>query len=118
MHVLNYPLYALPKELLIFTYIGCISMCNSTPRPSCIEIRDWWHEDRGLHSLKANQKSAIFWSFVQYSGLNCKQRLIGASQWIFAQKRLEHASSTIWNRAEAVHRFACQLITFLVKFVN
>ncbi|GMP49283.1 hypothetical protein CsSME_00016320 [Camellia sinensis var. sinensis] len=99
MHVLNYPLYALPKKPLIFAH-----SCNSTPRPSCIEMYDWWHEDR------ANQKPAVFWSFVQYSGLNCKQRLIGALQGISAQRRLEHASSIIRNRAEAVHGFACHLL--------
>ncbi|GMQ01516.1 hypothetical protein CsSME_00048126 [Camellia sinensis var. sinensis] len=49
MHVLNYPLYAFPKKPLIFAL-----SCNSTPRPSCIKMRDWWHEDR------ANQKPAIF----------------------------------------------------------
>ncbi|GMP42081.1 hypothetical protein CsSME_00011943 [Camellia sinensis var. sinensis] len=101
MHVLNYPLYALPKKPLIFAH-----SCNSTPRPSCIEIRDWRHEDRGMHTYKP----AVFWSFVQYFGLNCKQRLIGALQGISVQRRLEHASSIIRNRPEAVHGFACHLL--------
>ena len=81
----------------IHMHSSYIELCNLTPRPSCIEMRDWWHEDRGVHtyvkilchapfllSVAANQKPAVFWSYVQNSGLNCKQRLIGASQWISA----------------------------------
>ncbi|GMP92619.1 hypothetical protein CsSME_00042767 [Camellia sinensis var. sinensis] len=72
LHVLNNPFHGPPKKPLIFS-------CNLTPRPSCIEMRDWWHEDQGLHSLKTNQKSVAFWSFAQYSENNCKQRQTGAS---------------------------------------
>ncbi|KAF5933864.1 hypothetical protein HYC85_030035 [Camellia sinensis] len=32
-----------------------LESCNPNPRPSCIEMRDWWHEDRGLHSLELVQ---------------------------------------------------------------
>ncbi|KAF5932500.1 hypothetical protein HYC85_028671 [Camellia sinensis] len=52
------------KDLLLF------ESCNSTPRPSCIDMRDWWHEDRGLHSLKSSGdsvsgKAVHVWHFFQ-----------------------------------------------------
>ena len=37
-----------------------------------------------LLSVAANQKSAAFQGLAQHSGVNCKQRRIGASQWISA----------------------------------
>ena len=33
----------------IHLHSSYIELCNPTPRPSCIEMRDWWHEDRGMH---------------------------------------------------------------------
>ena len=107
--------------LCLYVHSFHIESCNSTPRPSCIEMRGWWHEDRGMHtcvkilchapfllSVATNQESTAFQSFAQYSGLNCKQRLIRASQWIFAQgnPNMHHSSSG----AELRQSLACMLI--------
>ncbi|KAF5938359.1 hypothetical protein HYC85_022618 [Camellia sinensis] len=85
-----------------------IELCNSTPRPSCIDMRDWWHEDRGMHtsvkihcyapfllSVAANKKLATFQSLARFPRIIKKQRLIGASQWISAQGSpdMHHPSS-------------------------
>ncbi|GMP23874.1 hypothetical protein CsSME_00001327 [Camellia sinensis var. sinensis] len=61
-------------------------------------MRDWWHEDRGMHtyvkihcyapfllSVAANQESAVFRGLASFPRINAKQRLIGASQWISTQ---------------------------------
>ncbi|KAF5946311.1 hypothetical protein HYC85_016539 [Camellia sinensis] len=65
---------------------------NSTPRPSCIEKRDGWHEDRGMHtfvkihchalfllSVAANQESTVFRDLACFPRNHRKKRLIGAS---------------------------------------
>ena len=104
-----------------------IESCNSTPRPSCIDMRDWWHEDRGLHSLKSSHayicENTLSCPFValccsksEISGLleRCaifQEHLQPEANWVvvvdFCERQLKHASFIIWNRAEAAHRFAC-----------
>ena len=82
----------------IHMHSSYIELCKSAPRPSCIDMRDWWHEDRGMHIfvkyiamplscslLQQNRESATFRSLARISRNIAKQRLIGASQWISAQ---------------------------------
>ena len=65
----------------VVAFIGIssyIELCNSVPRPSCIGMRDWWHEDRGMHIfvkyiamplscslLQQNRESATFQSLAR-----------------------------------------------------
>ena len=99
----------------IHLHSSYIELCNPTPRPSCIDMRDWWHEDRGMHIfvkyiampfccslLQQNQESAVFRGLARFPRTIAKQRLIGASQWISAQ-----GSPNIHHSSESRQSLAC-----------
>lgn len=97
----------------IHMHSSYIELCNSAPRPSCIDVRDWWHEDRGMHIFVKIHCYALFLLSVtakprinnsSESGAHfekhCKQRLIGASQWISARGSptgtIHHSRAASW----------------------
>ena len=99
-----------------------IKSCKLTPRPSCIEMRDWWHEDRRLHSLKSSQAYICENTLLcPFPALCCSKPEIRSFQkpctafrhqlqteanWgiamDFRAKQPEHASFIIRSRVEAV----------------
>ena len=46
--------------LCLYVHSFYIELHNSTPRPSCLEMRDWGHEDRGMHTFVKIHCHALF----------------------------------------------------------
>ena len=76
-----------------------IVSCNLTPRPSCIEMRDWWHEDRGLYSLKSSH------AYICENTLPCPfVALCCSKSEISSLLELCTIPTTIANRGKPGHR--------------
>ncbi|KAF5934356.1 hypothetical protein HYC85_030527 [Camellia sinensis] len=88
-------------------------------------MRDWWHEDRDMHifvqihcyapfllSVAAKRGISNFLELGTYFKNRCKQRLIGAFRWIFAQDNPD-----MHHPSEARQSLACTpvLLVFLVN---